>query len=310
MIQFLQLGFPISYFTLAFGFILGITITLITASFLTGVILLFLIYSGSIRILPLLELIQPFIPNFSNEIKNSFQVKSFLEKNNNKNIVLFHPHGAFSASYFFHTMTDVTDFPDSLKKGKKTVLRYLYWLPFGKEILDNLGAVPNYYKDMKKVLDSGENLFVIPGGIREMYECAATSGQKGVLRLKLKERTGVFRLALETGTPLVPVLSYGENELYSLLDFPFLRKIQKWLEKFDLILPIPSFTSVQKWYSVLQGSFKNSILTVIGDSVEVEKKTNISSEDIELLKQKYMDVLQELYSKTKPENYSEKIIFL
>lgn len=307
MISFLQLGFPISYFIFGFGFILGLTITFLTASFITGSILVLLIYTGSIRILPLLEYIQPFIPNFSKEIKNSFQIQSFFDETKAKkqHILLFHPHGAFSASYFFHTMTDVTEFPINLKKGKKTVLRYLYWLPFGKEILDNLGTVPNRYKDMKNVLDSGENLFVIPGGIREMYEC-----EKGVLRLKLKERTGVFRLALESGISIIPVLSYGENELYSLLDFPFLRKIQNWLEKFDLILPIPSFTSIQKWYSVLQGSFKNPILTVVGDAIEVEKKTNISSEDIENLKQKYMDMLQELYSKTKPSYYSEKIIFV
>ncbi len=304
MIPFLQLGFPISYFTLGFGFILGIVITLLTASIFTGVVLLILIYSGSIRILPLFEFIQPFLPNFSGELKNSFQVKNYLKKEYKQQIILFHPHGAFSASFFFHTMTDVTEFPEQLKKGKKTVLRYLYWLPFGKEILDNLGTIPNRYKEMKKVLDSGENLLVIPGGVREMYECRPFE-----LHLKLKDRTGVFRLALETGMPLVPVLSYGENELYSLADLPFLRKVQDWLQKFDLILPIPSYTSIQKWYSILQGSYKNPIQTVIGDAIEVQKKINVTSEDILMLKQKYMDALEELYSKTKPENYGEKIIF-
>lgn len=30
-------------------------------------------------------------------------------------------------------------------------------------------------------------------------------------------RTGVFKLALETGTPIVPVLTYGENELFPVI---------------------------------------------------------------------------------------------
>jgi hypothetical protein len=328
----LRIGFPFSYFGIYIAFIFGIILTLTTVSFFTIIIFFLFVYLGCFRITPILEFISKIIHNlFPNLEKNitkglceSFQVKNFLKSDKKQHIFLFHPHGAFCASYFFHKMTNITDWPNELRTGKTTVLRYLFWLPFGREILENFGAIPNCYRDMKQVLQSGETLSVIPGGIREMYECepaatsgepcryttAATSCKKGVLRLKLKERTGVFRLALETGTSIVPVLSYGENELYSLLDFPVLRKIQKWLEKFDLILPIPSFTSIQKWYSVLQGSFKNPIQTVIGDAVEVEKKENISSEDIEALKQKYMDILQDLYSKTKPDNYSEKIIFL
>lgn len=53
--------------------------------------------------------------------------------------------------------------------------------------------------------------------------------EPGTLRLVLKNRTGVFRMALETGTPIVPVLTYGENELFPSMDSPMLRTLNQWL---------------------------------------------------------------------------------
>ena len=76
---------------------------------------------------------------------------------------------------------------------------------------------------MKETLEH-ESVSVLPGGVREMMESAP-----GTLRLVLKNRTGVFRMALETGTPIVPVLTYGENELFPSMDSPMLRTLNQWL---------------------------------------------------------------------------------
>jgi hypothetical protein len=307
MFPFLTLGFPFSYVSLVLGFILGIGLTIATVSFFASSILLICIYTGILRIKPLLQTVHRFLHVFfpsqekqvQQTVRQMFHVKGG-EQIKQPAIVLFHPHGAFSVSYFFHTMTNLTNWP--LQKGKACVLRYLYWLPFGQEILDELGCVPNRYVDMKEVLEGGSSLYVIPGGIREMYDSQ--------LKIKILQRKGVFRLALESGTPLVPVLTYGENDLYELLKTPYFKKLQDWLAKWDLILPIPSLNSLKKWFLLISGQLNHSLETVIGDPIEVQQMKQPSEEDIQALQTKYIVALQELYQKTKPVGYEEKLIIV
>jgi 2-acylglycerol O-acyltransferase 2 len=63
-----------------------------------------------------------------------------------------------------------------------------------------------------------ESVSVIPGGVRDMMTTTP-----GVIHIV--PRKGVFRLALETGTPIVPVLTYGENELFPAIHLSF----NEWL---------------------------------------------------------------------------------
>lgn len=303
MFPFLTLGFPLSYFSLYVGLLFGTVLTFFTISLLTFVIVLICIYSGIIRITPFFSLIhkvssvwfpkqEEYIKTFA---KKMFQVKVKGEFKKQPYILCFHPHGAFSVSYFFHRTTTFTDWP--LRGGKSCVLRYLYWLPFGEEILDSFGAVSNRYMDMKKVLEGGETLSVIPGGIREMYDT-----EKGKIRVKIRDRSGIFRLAIETGTPLVPVITYGENELYELSHHPYVNRIQQWLSKYECILPIPSFETIQRWVQFVMGNQKNPLITVIGNPIEITKSHTIDS-----LREDYILALQKLYKETKPEIYDSEM---
>jgi hypothetical protein len=303
MFPFLTLGFPLSYFSLYIGLLFGTVLTFFTISLLTFVIVLICIYSGIIRITPFFSLIhkvssvwfpkqEEYIKTFA---KKMFQVKVKGEFKKQPYILCFHPHGAFSVSYFFHRTTTFTDWP--LRGGKSCVLRYLYWLPFGEEILDTFGAVSNRYMDMKKVLEGGETLSVIPGGIREMYDT-----EKGKIRVKIRDRSGIFRLAIETETPLVPVITYGENELYELSHHPYLKRIQEWLSKYDCILPIPSFETIKRWIQFVLGNQKNPLVTVIGNPIEITKSHTIDS-----LREDYILALQKLYKETKPETYDSEM---
>jgi hypothetical protein len=312
MFPFLTIGFPLSYLSLGFGFLIGMGITFATISFFAFCILFIGVYSGMIRISPFLHSIhtvsrllfpnqEEYLHNFGKRI---FQVRYVGKEKLQKKprILLFHPHGAFSVSYFFHRMTPFTDWPKELQGGKSCVLHYLYWIPFGQEILDTFGAIPNRYTAMKKVLEEGEALSVVPGGIREMYDT-----KKGKLRVKILERSGVFRLALETGTPIQPVLTYGENELYELLDTPFFNKLQKWLSKYDCILPIPSWASIQKWFDFMMGLQRTPLQTVIGDCIEVKKVEVPTLQDIAELRNLYIAELRKLYKETKPNTYFEEL---
>lgn len=304
----LSLGFPMSYILFYTIIISTIIIIGTIAGIIVLIIILGMISIGMIKITPLLDKIHDGIEIFFPEtfrklkynITNSFKVREEYKtkKETDKTMYLFHPHGALSVSYYFHSSTDLTEWQKE-KNFKVTISRYLYWLPFSQELTDKFNGIPNLYWNMKKALEEKNSLYVIPGGTSEI-----PLTQKGKLRVKILNRMGIFRLALETGTSLTPVLTYGENELYELL-FP---KIQEYLqENYHIVLPIPSYKSIRKWCSLLFEPFDKSIETYIGQSIQVEKIEKPTEKNIIELRNIYIEKLQELYKKTKPESYSAEL---
>jgi 2-acylglycerol O-acyltransferase 2 len=310
----LQLGFPMSYVV----FWLLIIIILITVGAVVGIIGFLIVYGmihlGMIRISPLIDkitqLIEKFLPNSLIKVKENIQ-KSFIikdlrsekEKEVKKNqVFLFHPHGAFSSSYYFHVVSHLTNWPIQKQNSYSTISRYLFWLPFADELGEKYRIVPNTYVSMKNTLEKGYTLNLIPGGTSEI-----PLTQKGKVIVSLLKRKGIFKMALETGSPLVPVVSYGENEIYNLV-FP---NLQKWIqENFHISIPIPTLTSSLTWLNLIEEPFRDPVITVIGNPIEVQKKENPSEEDIDNLKKNYIQKLKELYKQTKPDNYAEEIEFV
>lgn len=306
----LYMGFPMSIWTFVIGIILGLGITLITIGAISTILFIILIYSGVIRITPIIDLFYKLInqcfPSLEKEtiqsLENSFQIQYLNKKQINQGIYCFHPHGSFSVSYFFHTMTKLTNF---CVKGRATVAQALYWLPWGQEILDSMRAIPNTYTNMKNVLDTKESLFVIPGGVKEMN----IDKKHKCIRIWLKKRSGIFRLSLETGVPLIPVLSYGEEQLYELASFPGFQTLRRLCEKVGLGLPIPSWKTLLTWLSATRGGIKQPVITFVGEPVDYFKNSlEVNEENIEGLRKKYIEALEALFQKTKLPGYTLEIL--
>ena len=308
MLEILSLGFPFSYLTLAISFLVGIGVTLLTVGLFSLILLLFLSYTGVIRILPFYSFIQKIIvflfPEFISKVKNSIQDTFILEgigshdiEKKDQSIYMFHPHGAFSTSYFFHIQKNKSF-------GKGVISKYLWCIPFSWEIYEHLRFIPNTFSCMKEVLvEKKENLSIIPGGSLEMLEIKEQKSK--TLRIKLLNRKGIFRLALETGVQLVPCLTFGETELYSLYEPP--KFIREFLKQFEIILPLPSLASFKTWYNLLTKGSDTPIKTYIGEPLKVEKIEKPTQEDIIKLRTNYINHLQDLYKKVKPKEYSDSL---
>lgn len=308
MIEFLSMGFPLSVVIAIFFLCTGLILSALMIGFVSFFLGLILVYTGVIRILPIAKKIQeilyilwPRAREVKDLLKDIYTVKGTPPKE--RAIYMFHPHGSFSTSYFFHQMARLTSWPKEAY-AKCTVTHHFFWLPFGEEILEALNAVPNRYKDMKTVLEGGESLAIIPGGVKEMNY---VKDQRIIIHLLA--RKGIFRMALETGTPLVPVITYGENELYKpsqLAPIIFLNQtLEKWI---GMQLCIPSWESVQKWIGIVTKGATRKVVTCIGEVLDVEKKENVSEEDIDGLKKRYIDALKNMYKKTKPTSYAKELI--
>lgn len=304
--SFLTVSFPLSYIMLFFGFCIGIGVSFVFFGSIGIAIALILMWVGVLRVLPIVEafskgvgILWPgVLERLEKNIRDSFPIEGVFPSE--KSIYVFHPHGLFSLTHYFHIGSRLTSWAKRDMKG--TAIHWLWWLPFGKELLEHFHFVPSHYASMKKVLEGGEGLSVTLGGVREILY-----SKPGKMKLNIGKRQGIFKMALETGTPLVPVLVYGENELYETLHTPWLDWIQEKLVPYALFLPIPTLTSCFNWLNLANNPLHTPVRTVVGAAIPVEKKEAVSEGDILKLREEYFDQLRKLYEQTHPSWYSKEL---
>jgi hypothetical protein len=200
-------------------------------------------------------------------------------------LYMWHPHGMLSLTPILHTIRK--------KLGKIACVQIFHKIPIVRDMYHFVGSIPADYSAMRTCLEK-ESLSVIPGGIREMM----LSGSK-TMRLVLNERIGVFKLALETGTPIVPIITFGEDELFPPLDMPILRSINQWLySNWKFAVPLMSITSVANWIHLADSPLP-PIRSYSGEPIEVEK-TEASKDKIQELREKYRESLKKLFAKHAP----------
>lgn len=83
----------------------------------------------------------------------------------------------------------------------------LLGIPGVGTLLRRLGGVPADSREAARVLAEGALVLVYPGGDREA--CRPWTDRN---RIVFSGRTGFIRLALRTGVPIVPVVSYGSHD--------------------------------------------------------------------------------------------------
>ena len=295
--------FPYSYIFLLLGFFIGIGITSVIVGFVSTGIVLLMISIGMIRITPLLEFftralmicMPSFIASMKHTIRESFKVRFTGEcqdqdmSKKTSYIYAWHPHGIFSMSHFFHIATSFTNWP--VKQNIKAVaLSGLQWLPFAKDLFEYTDAIPSNYNSMKSTLESNHSISVSVGGMREML------GHDYIV----KRRRGIFKMALETGTPIVPVLSFGEEKLFDIVHIPL--SIQNFLKPYDICICIPTWRSFTKWVGIiLSDPLKDPITSVVGSPIPVETIAEPTEDDISQLRERYIAALKDLFEKENPD---------
>ena len=223
------------------------------------------------------------INNINNNIKQSFIIKNPNDIPDGRHIYMWHPHGVFNLSNFFHNGTTYTNWPLRKTPIKPTAITFLSYMPFGVEFFEQFNAIPADYFSMKKALEDN-SITVAPGGMREMlYKNSAI----------LSKRRGIFKMALETGTPLVPIVSKGEDSLYSIIEVP--QWIQDFLGKYDVCISIPTYKSALKMISLLTNPLKDPVVSVIGKPILVERVELPSEAQISELRERYILSLKALY---------------
>jgi 2-acylglycerol O-acyltransferase 2 len=120
------------------------------------------------------------------------------------------PHGTCTASHLL-TMTNGCGMLDKVHGGDRRDLcaTVLFFVPVFREMLLWLGCVDAGTRTAHHNLKCGRSILIFVGGEKEQLMTTP-----GVHQIFLNNRKGFVKLALEYGSPLVPMYAFGENEVF------------------------------------------------------------------------------------------------
>lgn len=209
-----------------------------------------------------------------------------------------HPHGIIGVAPMTHFGTNVTCLEELFPKLQVHLLgaSAFFRIPFFREwaLLHGHSSVGR--TSCMALLHSGHSIALAPGGARESLESTP-----GTMRLILKRRRGFVKLALATGAALVPVLSFGENELYNTFQFEP-GTCGRWCQ--GLLQRVFGFTVPlfigRGWLLPFLPS-RSPVYTVVGPAVRPDKACiDLADEEaVDSLHTKYCEALCKLFDRHK-----------
>ncbi len=211
-----------------------------------------------------------------------------------------HPHGLFSMAPFLHWAAELTNWP-SQRKVHIAIHSIFFRIPLVREVCEQFGAIEATDEQIRNVLGKGESVALLTGGISELN--ATTPGR---MRIYLKKRKGFARIAKELAVPIVPVLTFGENELFPPMRGFWMDWVQTYLRSwFGISIPVPTFESGKNWFRLLRGPLKPQIETWIGKAVLTHDKKSV-----ETIRSHIVSAFEEIYREGKPLGYPGEIEIL
>jgi len=138
----------------------------------------------------------------------------------------------------------------------------------------------------------GKALMIVVGGAEEVRLM-----DPGTMDLVLNKRKGFVKLALETGSSLVPVITFGENDIYTQVANVHgsrMRKFQDMLiRRFGFTLPLAYGRLL--WLL----PFKRPLVSVVGKPIDIPKVEKPGRELVNQYHSEYIQTLNALYDRWK-----------
>uniref|UniRef100_A0A8C8J7T7 Acyltransferase n=1 Tax=Oncorhynchus tshawytscha TaxID=74940 RepID=A0A8C8J7T7_ONCTS len=214
----------------------------------------------------------------------------------------YHPHGIFSFGAFCNFGTEATGFSKKFPgiKPSLATLAGNFRMPILRDYLMSGGICPVTRNSIDYLLSqngTGNAVVIVVGGAAESLDCAP-----GMNSVTLNNRKGFVRLALQQGSDLVPVYSFGENNVYKQVIFEegtWCRLAQKRLQKILGFAPCLFHGCglfSDSWGMV---PYNKPITTIVGEPITVPKVEEPTRDMVELYHAMYIKSLRSLFDKYK-----------
>lgn len=211
----------------------------------------------------------------------------------------YHPHGILAMGAFANFATEATGFSKTFP-GLQTHLVTLvgqFMYPLRRELIMATGAIDSSRESIDYVIshpEKGKVAVIVVGGASEVLN--ARPGQYNIL---MSRRKGFIRMALERGVDLVPVYSFGENDVWHQVDNDWYHRFENFLKKV-MGYPLPVIYGRGMFnYTFGFMPFRHPIVTVIGRPIRVERITNPTAEEVSELHARYCAALSQTFEENK-----------
>ncbi|KAI8847703.1 diacylglycerol acyltransferase [Chytridium lagenaria] len=212
----------------------------------------------------------------------------------------YHPHGIISLGAFTNFGTNASDFNTKFPGIDLRVLTLQsnFNLPVWRELLLSLGFCSVSRRSIDNILTSGpgNSCMIVVGGAAEALNAFPYTND-----LVIKRRLGFIKVALRQGASLVPVFSFGENDVWDQVPNPkgsTLRKFQQFFQKTASFSP-PLFHGrgiINYDYGILPLPSSHYLF---GAPIDCPKIANPTEADLLHWQKIYLDGLQAVYDKYK-----------
>ncbi|XP_054933198.1 2-acylglycerol O-acyltransferase 2-A-like isoform X1 [Dermacentor andersoni] len=226
-----------------------------------------------------------------------------------RNYILgYHPHGIMCMGAMCNFGTEASGIADLFPGIRIHVLtlNVNFMFPIQRELLMFHGLCSVDRQSLDWILTkqgTGNAAVIAVGGAQESLDA-----HKDSYIITLKNRKGFIRCALKSGADLVPVFSFGENNIFYQLKNPrgsWLRWLQEKLKSITGVAPPIFYGRGILQYTWGYMPFREKIVSVVGSPIRVEKNENPTDEEVDLLHEKYMASLRQLFEVHK-EQYASK----
>ncbi|ROW11575.1 hypothetical protein VMCG_01275 [Cytospora schulzeri] len=231
-----------------------------------------------------------------------------------KYILGYHPHGIISHGAWAAFATEALGFSSKFPGITNSLLTLdsNFRLPLYREYVFTMGVLSVSKESITNILTRGgpnnegmgRAVTIVVGGARESLEAQPHS-----MRLIINERKGFIKLAIRTGADLVPVLAFGENDLYDQLDphkHPWLHNTQRYfLKAWKFTVPLLHGRGIFN-YDVGLMPYRRPLNIVVGKPVKVVQAENPDNSEVDRLHALYTEELQKIWDRYKDEFAAER----
>ncbi|KAF2648997.1 diacylglycerol O-acyltransferas-like protein 2B [Lophiostoma macrostomum CBS 122681] len=221
-----------------------------------------------------------------------------------KYIFGYHPHGIISHGAFAAFATEALGFGQLFPGITNTLLTLdsNFHIPLYREYALRMGLGSVSGESIRNILSKGGRnregmgraVTIVIGGARESLE-----SKPGSFRLVLNRRKGFIKMAIRTGADLVPVLAFGENEIYDQVDaksHPYIHKLQLLVKKV-MGFTVPLFHARGIFnYDVGMMPYRRPLNIVTGRPIRIVQEDHPDNHTIDQYHQQYVDELMRIWN--------------
>ncbi|CAG8473277.1 1957_t:CDS:2 [Ambispora gerdemannii] len=213
----------------------------------------------------------------------------------------YHPHGIISVGAWTNFCTEANNVSEVFPGVTINMLMLTsnFNIPLYRDFFMAHGLCSVSRQSCVNILEKGpgNSILIVVGGAFE-----SLSARPGVYNLILKKRLGFIKLALSKGADLVPVFSFGENDIWDQVNNEsnsFVFKLQSIVHKASGVT-IPLFHG-RGIFNYEWGLLphRRPIVTVVGKPISVKQNDNPTNEEVLELQNQYINGLFEIWDQYK-----------